>query len=161
MKRLCLLLAAVLLSACAARAPLPAQLPQLALPMQLHVQREQAGQHQDWLLVIQQEPHALRWTLLDLLGIPLARQLLDDGRWQAEGLLPPNPAARELFAALLFALTDEQALPAAYPGAEQQANQRKLGQRWTVIYQQPDQFTLKLDHGLRYLVSPLPIESTP
>lgn len=161
MKRLLLVLAAVLLSACTSHAPLPAQLPQLALPMQLHVQREQAGQRQDWWLVIQQEQHALRWSLLDLLGMPQARQLLVDGHWQADGLLPPNPQARELFAALLFALTADQALASAYPQAQQHGAQRTLGQRWTVTYQAPDNFTLKLDAGLRYLVSPLPHESTP
>lgn len=161
MRRLILLAFALLLSACASRPPLPAQMPQLKLPMQLHVQRAQADERQDWLLVIQQEHSAVRWSLLDLLGIPQARQLLDNGHWQADGLLPPNPAARELFAALLFALSAEAALPQAYPGAVQQGNRRQLGERWTVLYQQPDQFTLKLDHGLRYLVSPLPNENTP
>ena len=43
--------------------------------------------------------------MMDPLGIPQARQKLIDGQWQADGLLPPNPEARELFAALLFALT--------------------------------------------------------
>ena len=97
----CLLL---LLTGCSTL-PLPRQTPTLALPMQLHVQRQQADQRQDWLLVIQQEDAGLRWSLMDPLGIPLARQLLKDNRWHADGLLPPNPEARELFAALLFALT--------------------------------------------------------
>ncbi|MNM80594.1 hypothetical protein D3C81_925660 [compost metagenome] len=161
MKRLLLILAFALLSACASRAPLPAQLPPLTLPMQLHNQREQAGESQDWLLVIQRENASLRWSLLDLLGIPQARQLLNDGQWQADGLLPPNPGARELFAALLFALTPAGQLQALYPGARQQGQQRWLGERWRVDYRQADDFTLNLGQGLRYLVSPLPSENTP
>lgn len=153
--------ACLLLTACASKPPLPEQLPPLALPMQLHVQREQAGERQDWLLVIQREDQRLRWSLLDLLGIPQARQLLDQGQWQADGLLPPNPAARELFAALLFALTPEQQLQRLYPVARQQGSQRWLDTRWRVDYRQSDDFTLNLGQGLRYLVSPLPSENTP
>ncbi|WP_177454422.1 hypothetical protein [Pseudomonas sp. Irchel 3E13] len=151
----------LLLGACASTAPLPEPLPPLALPMQLHVQREQAGERQDWLLVIQREDQRLRWSLMDLLGIPQARQLLDQGTWQADGLLPPNPAARELFAALLFALTPADQLQRLYPAARQQDTQRWLGERWRVDYRQADDFTLNLGQGLRYLVSPLPRENTP
>lgn len=161
MKRLLLILAFAWLAGCTSRPPLPAQLPTLALPLQLHVQREQAGQRQDWLLVIQQEDARLRWSLLDLLGMPQARQLLQDGTWQADGLLPPNPAARELFAALLFALTPQSELQRAYPAAQQQGNQRHLGSRWSVTYGQPGSLRLNLAQGLRYLVSPLPRENTP
>lgn len=92
----------VLLAGCAARAPLPATTPTLEVPLQLHVQRR-GSEPADWLLVIQHEEAALRWSLLDPLGIPLARQQLRDGNWHADGLLRPNPEARELFAALLFA----------------------------------------------------------
>lgn len=161
MRAILLVLAGLLLSACAARPPLPSQLPPLMLPMQLHVQREQADERQDWLLVIQREDSTLRWSLLDLLGIPQARQLLDQQRWQADGLLPPNPAARELFAAVLFALTPEADLQRLYPQARQQGSQRSLGKRWQVTYRQTDDFSLNLEQGLRYLVSPLPSETTP
>lgn len=68
--------------------PLPERLPELQLPRQLHVQREQDGQRQDWLLVIQREEGRLRWSLLDLMGIPQARQLFDGRQWHADGLLP-------------------------------------------------------------------------
>ncbi|MGH8355700.1 MAG: hypothetical protein ACRERY_19560, partial [Pseudomonas sp.] len=111
----------LVLSACATRAPLPDPLPALQWPLQLQVQRQQAGQTQDWLLVIQREGRALRWSLLNPLGIPLARQRLLDQRWHNDGLLPPNPEARELFAALLFALTPEAALPHHYAAARWQA----------------------------------------
>lgn len=161
MKRLLLILAFALLSACASRVPLPTQMPALTLPMQLHIQRQHAGQSQDWLLVIQREDASLRWSLLDLLGIPQARQLLNDGQWHADGLLPPNPGARELFAALLFAMTPAEQVQTLYPGARQQGQQRWLGERWHVDYRQADDFTLNLGQGLRYLVSPLPSENTP
>jgi len=161
MKRLLLLFACLILGACAGNPPLPQEVPPLQLPMTLHVQREQAGQSQDWLLVIQREDQRLRWSLMDLLGIPQARQLLADGQWQADGLLPPNPAARELFAALLFALTPTQRLTALYPAAQQQDNRRWLGERWQVSYRQADEFTLNLQQGLRYQVTPLPGENPP
>lgn len=91
MMRLLLISCLLLLSACASQAPLPEKMPALALPMQLHVQRLADSQSQDWLLVIQREGRAIRWSMMDPLGIPLARQKLLDGQWQADGLLPPNP----------------------------------------------------------------------
>ena len=144
----------LLMSGCTSL-PLPRQTPTLALPMQLHIQREQADQRQDWLLVIQQQNAALRWSLMDPLGIPLARQLLQDGRWHADGLLPPNPEARELFAALLFALTPKNELQANYPQANAEADLRFLAQRWQVQYQQPSVFRIDMKGDLHYRVSPL------
>ena len=152
---LCLLL---LLSGCTSL-PLPRHTPTLALPMQLHILRQQADQRQDWLLVIQQEDAGLRWSLMDPLGIPQARQLLQDGNWHADGLLPPNPEARELFAALLFALTPAPELTNNYPQAKTAPDLRMLGQRWQVSYQQPLVFRIDLKGGLHYIVSPL--ESAP
>lgn len=72
MPRILLLVASLLLGACAARTPVPPVAPALvaALPLTLQIQREQADVRQDWLLVIQQEGPALRWSLLDPLGIP-------------------------------------------------------------------------------------------
>ncbi|MND67423.1 hypothetical protein D3C80_588380 [compost metagenome] len=156
-----LLACLLLLGACASKPPLPAQNPTLDLPLQLHVEKQQAGQQQDWLLVIQQEGDSLRWSLLDLLGIPQARQLLRQQQWQADGLLPPNPEARELFAAVLFALTPVDELSANYPRAYQRGQWRQLDDRWRVTYQPPHAFTLDLAHGLRYQVSPLPGENRP
>ena len=145
-----------LLSGCASL-PLPKHTPTLALPMQLHIQREQADERQDWLLVIQQQDAGLRWSLMDPLGIPLARQLLQDGRWHADGLLPPNPEARELFAALLFALTPQEQLKANYPLANAEADLRFLAQRWQVQYQQPSVFRIDMKGDLHYRVSPLEV----
>ncbi|MFK0313142.1 hypothetical protein ACIQUF_18160 [Pseudomonas sp. NPDC090233] len=161
MKYLTTLALCLLLGACSARPPLPAREPTLELPQQLHVLREQAGQRQDWLLVIQREDQRLRWSLLDLLGMPQARQLLDGQQWQADGLLPPNPAARELFAAVLFALTPTEQLSQLYPDARQQGRQRWLGERWQVSYQGPRTFALKLGQGLSYRIDPMPSENAP
>lgn len=138
-----------LLAACAARAPLPQVEPDLALPLQLHLQSEADGQPQDWLLVIQQEGQSLRWSLFDPLGVPLARQRLEDGEWQADGLLPPNPQARELFAGLLFALTPQAQLQQAYPQqAQSDQRGRRLRQgeqvRWLVEMQDAQGFDLLL-----------------
>ena len=152
------LLMCMLLSSCTGL-PLPRKMPTLALPMQLHIQREQADQRQDWLLVIQQQDTALRWSLMDPLGIPLARQLLQDGTWHADGLLPPNPEARELFAALLFALTPATELAGNYPQAKTADDLRFLEQRWQVHYQQPEVFRIDMKGDLHYTVSPL--ASTP
>ena len=160
MLRVLLLACVLLLGACASQAPLPAGNPSLPLPMQLHIERHLAGQQQDWLLVIQREGPGIRWSMMDPLGIPLARQQLIDGRWQADGLLPPNPEARELFAALLFALTPSGELLRNYPAAVQQGQQRSLPARWDVRYAQPSSFELNLPQGPHYRVSPLS-ESTP
>ncbi|WP_191626495.1 hypothetical protein [Pseudomonas fluorescens] len=144
-----------LLSGCATQAPLPAGNPTLPLPLQLHIERNLAEQRQDWLLVIQREGPGIRWSMMDPLGIPQARQQLIDGRWQADGLLPPNPEARELFAALLFALTPSGELLRNYPAAQQQGEQRSLPARWDIRYSQPLSFELKLPQGPHYRVSPL------
>jgi hypothetical protein len=140
---------------------LPERNPTLPLPLQLHIERRQAEQRQDWLLVIQREGQSIRWSLIDPLGIPLARQRLIDGEWQADGLLPPNPEARELFAALIFALTPKGELPGNYPTAQQQGSQRSLDPRWKIRYQQPLDFDLNLPQSLHYHVSPLTAETTP
>jgi len=161
MKRLLVWLAVVLLAGCAARAPLPTQTPALNVPLQLHVQRR-GSEPADWLLVIQREGPALRWSLLDPLGIPLARQQLRDGDWHADGLLRPNPDARELFAALLFALTRRDQLAALYGGEAEQHDpaERQLRQagsvRWQVRYRSAQSFELDVAPGLTYGVAPLP-----
>lgn len=152
----------LLLSACASHAPLPARTPTLALPLQLHIERQLDGQRQDWLLVVQREGAGIRWSMMDPLGIPQARQRLVDGQWQADGLLPPNAEARELFAALLFALTPEAELFDNYPAArrQEQPQQRTLDSRWQVRYKQPLDFELSLPEGPRYRITSL-TESPP
>jgi hypothetical protein len=153
--RFLLLAGVLLLSACTSRAPLPEQTPDLPLPLQLHIQRLQDDQRLDWVLVIQREGPGIRWSMMDLLGIPQARQKLVDGEWHADGLLPPNPEARELFAALMFALTPKDQLQSNYPLAWQYGAQRSLPEHWDVRYAQPMNFELTLPEGPKYQVTPL------
>jgi len=150
----------LLLAGCAQQVPLPAALPPLATPLQWHIQREQGQASQDWLLVIQQEGATLRWSLIDPLGIPLSRQLLRDGQWSNDGLLPPNPEARELFAVLLFALTPDDQLAARYRAADYRTDgaTRHLQQRWQITYRSAQDFTLQTA-DTRYQVTPLNTES--
>lgn len=163
MIRALLIACVLLLAACASKAPLPVSVPELQLPMQLHIQRQQADQRRDWLLVIQQEASGLRWSLMDPLGIPLARQQLINGQWQADGLLPPNAEARELFASLLFALTPDNQLRRNYPTAQRRGTQRILDERWGVEYSSADTFRLIVltgkDGRINYAISPLNSEA--
>ena len=108
------------------------------------------------LLVIQHEGNAIRWSMMDPLGIPQARQKLIDGQWQADGLLPPNPQARELFAALLFALTSADDLRALYPNAQAMDLTRTLPGHWQIVYQSSEVFSVNM-HGqpLSYRITPL------
>lgn len=152
------LLMALLLVGCASQAPLPSEQPHLQLPLQLHIQQHSGEHRQDQMLVLQQEGQALRWTLLSPMGMPLARQLLVDGRWQADGLLPPNPQARELFAALLFALTPDDQLERLYAGQRwsHQPGERRLQEGdWRVRYRPDGSFQLDVGAALTYGVAPL------
>jgi hypothetical protein len=112
--------------------------------------------------VVQAEDGSLRWSLFDPLGIPLARQRLAQQRWHNDGLLPPNPEARELFAALLFALTPAEQLAQRYPDSRWQASdsQRQLldgrQARWQVRYHSPLDFQLNAGNGPIYRVTALP-----
>nr|WP_315412119.1 hypothetical protein [uncultured Pseudomonas sp.] len=156
MMRLLLIGCLLLLSACASQAPLPGKMPTLTLPMQLHVQRQEGAQRQDWLLVIQREDGGIRWSMMDPLGIPQARQILINGQWQADGLLPPNPQARELFAALLFALASADDLRALYPDAQAMDVTRTLPGHWQIVYQSSEVFRVNISgQPLSYRITPL------
>ncbi|KAF1023040.1 MAG: hypothetical protein GAK30_00730 [Paracidovorax wautersii] len=125
------MLVALALMGCASAPAVPAAQPAAACARQLLGQPSDARQAdaasvQARLLVIQCEGQALRFVMTDPLGVPLARQVLAQGRWQADGLLPPAPAARTLFAAVLFGLAVREpldvrattSLAALYPGLE-------------------------------------------
>jgi hypothetical protein len=134
------------------------------LPATLQIQREQAGEQQFWWLVVQAEGASLRWSLFDPLGVPLARQLLQDGSWRADGLLPPNAEALELFAALLFALTPTDSLAAGYAPATWQLladGQRRLTPDWLIRYRTPLDFTLNHAQGPSYRVNVLADQEIP
>lgn len=145
----------LLLAACAAHLPVPERAPTLALPMTLHIQREVVEGRQDWLLVLQDENPALRWSLFDPLGVPLARQRLEAGIWHNDGLLPPNAEARELFIVLLFALTPSNELASRYPQAQRTGDSRRLAD-WLVRYRNSQDFSLERRDGPRYQIAPLP-----
>ncbi len=166
MSRLLLLGMCLLLAACAARTPLPASVPTLSapLPLALQIERERGDEQQSWWLVVQAEGAALRWSLFDPLGVPLARQSLENGAWRADGLLPPNDEARELFAALLFAVTPVDALAKGYAPSDWQAlagGQRWLAPDWRIRYLAPLDFTLHHAEGPRYRVHALADHETP
>lgn len=149
----------LLLSACAGQTPLPPSSPELVarLPLTLHIQRQQATERQDWLLVLQGDAASLRWSLLDPLGVPLARQRLTAGVWRSVGVLPPNPEARELFAALLFALSSDAAVAQHYPPGLWQLRPaaRELAPHWQIDYRSALVFSLDNRAGVRYYVTPV------
>lgn len=174
-------MAGILLAACAAPPILPVRAPgheyaqALALPRRVLVTEIANGNTgQDAILVAQQEDAGiLRWSLFDALGLPLARQVLQDGRWRNDGLLPPNARARALFAGLLFAWTPRDGLAQAYPDKSWQVSTDDEGRRmrllrhhgkayWTITWQRPgaaDTFTIEAANGMRWLIRPL--EETP
>lgn len=144
MRRCGLLLMAWLLlsglTACSTKLPLPTPTPLLQdveLPLQLHLRYQAAELQRDAIVVIQREASGLRFSLFDALGVPLARQILKDGRWYADGLLPPNPQARQWFAGLLFGLTADEHLLQQYPSARLSVQQRSLANGWQVLYSAP------------------------
>ena len=154
-----------LLAACSTAPTLPTALPALDLPAQLLISRRTAQDARDLILVVQQEPAGLRWSLLDPIGMPLARQLLQDGKWADDGLAPPNADARALFAALLFAWTPAGDLGARYPaGTWQQssAQHRSLWRdgrkQWDIDYADArmQRITLRGVDGTSWHVGPLP-----
>jgi len=158
-----------LLAACSTAPTLPTALPALDLPAQLLIRKQTAQDARDMILIVQQDPAGLRWSLLDPIGMPLARQLLQDGKWANDGLVPPNADAHALFAALLFAWTPGQDLASAYPAGtwkQESPTHRSLwrdGQKqWDVVYATADtgpqlqRFTLTAADGATWQVGPLP-----
>lgn len=165
------------LGACASAPPVPlndADL-DLGLPRQVHVVEHAAGQPDlDRMLVAQQIGPASRWSLFDPLGVPLARQLLQNGAWRSDGLLPPNAPARALFAELIFAWMPQARLDAAYGPDTWRAQTLPDGRRvrlflgsggsdcaplWTVAWPAAptpqSAFTITQADGTSWVVSPL------
>ncbi|OZI23791.1 hypothetical protein CAL26_10240 [Bordetella genomosp. 9] len=111
-------LALLWLTGCASVPPTPVSQAELGLPRRAHVSLQAPGQaRQDALLVVQAEgPDATRWSMFDPLGMPMARQILQDGKWRNDGFMRPNAQASELFSAILFAWTPQASLASAYAG---------------------------------------------
>lgn len=167
----CALAGTMLLASCAGQRALPLHIPELDLPRRVHLV-EHVPDHtaQDRILVAQRESKTtLRWLMFDPLGLPIARQLLEDGKWRNDGFLPPNASARTLFSALIFAWTPENELARTYPAGtwSQSAGPggtriRQLRQngdtRWTIIWQAAaprDTFSIQYVDGTRWQISPL------
>ncbi|WP_339487103.1 hypothetical protein [Pseudomonas sp. EL_65y_Pfl2_R95] len=157
---------ALLLGGCAGRTPVPQATPDLQsqLPLTLQIERRADDSGQDWLLVIQAQSAALRWSLFDPMGTPLARQQLVAGSWYNEGLLPPNPEARELFAAVLFALSSATSIAQHYPAGSWtiiNERQRALNPDWRISYSAPLDFTLEASGHVRYHVTQIVSDEKP
>lgn len=134
------LLSMLVLTACSTTQPLPAQgqaLQDVQLPLQLHLRYQEGELSRDAMVVIQREAEALRFSLFDAMGVPQARQILRDNNWHADGLLPPNPQARQWFAGLVFALTTAEHLAQQYPNAKVSTEQRVLANGWRVSHPEP------------------------
>lgn len=139
------LLSMLVLTACSTTQPLPMQgqaLQDVQLPLQLHLRYQEGDLSRDAIVVIQREAEALRFSLFDAMGVPLARQLLRDNDWRADGLLPPNPQARQWFAGLVFALTNTEHLAQHYPDVKFSAEQRILANGWQVSHVRPKQWQI-------------------
>lgn len=162
--------AALLLGGCAGAPPTPKEPISVALPRWVHVTQRAPGEAQaDYLLVAQREGKTSRWSLFDPLGVPQARQILDQGKWRNDGFLPPNGRARALFSALLFAWTPAESLAQAYaPGAWQISTNAEgvLTRRllikdapvFTVQWpmpSNPDVFSIRQPDGMLWTVAPL------
>ena len=134
------LLSMLVLTACSTTQPLPVQgqvLQDVQQPLQLHLRYQEGELSRDAIVVIQREAEALRFSLFDAMGVPLARQILRDNDWRADGLLPPNPQARQWFAGLVFALTSTEHLAQHYPDVKFSAEQRILANGWQVSHVRP------------------------
>lgn len=59
------------------------------------------------LLSVQFMPESWRFVWVEPLGAPLARLLLQEGRWQRDGFVMPNRKAEDLFFLFSFALAPE------------------------------------------------------
>jgi hypothetical protein len=118
----------ILLAGCATSLPVPAGRALVSMPRWAHVVIQPGGAApQDAILIVQHDSghqtsgqqdggQASRWSLLDPLGAPLARQILDHGHWRNDGFLPPNHAASAMFTNLIFAWTPEADLARRYRG---------------------------------------------
>ena len=130
----------LVLTACSTTQPLPMQgqaLQDVQLPLQLHLRYQEDELSRDAIVVIQREAEALRFSLFDAMGVPLARQILRDNDWYADGLLPPNPQARQWFSGLVFALTTAEHLAQQYPNTKVSAELRVLANGWRVSNPEP------------------------
>ncbi|MCP2040744.1 hypothetical protein L1281_001333 [Neisseria sp. HSC-16F19] len=118
--------ATVLLAACASGSlPLPHRLPEntAAAPWYQLTQYDAAGAPvRATLLTVAAENGGLRFVQTDPLGAPVSRQRLHLPQgWKNDGFIPPNAAARRVFAAVLPLMSADPA--AVYPQLDYQADE--------------------------------------
>ncbi|ALM83396.1 hypothetical protein [Bordetella sp. N] len=174
MTRLRLLLTlslAAILAGCASAPPAPVAATDLHLPRWVQVHIKTPGQpDEDAMLAVQDEGQgATRWSLFDPLGMPRARQILQDGKWRNDGFMRPNGKASDMFSAILFAWTPEQSLAQAYAGSTLQSQPTPAGgrtrtleedcsPRWQVTWAAQaadDTFSIRQPDGTVLAISPL------
>jgi len=155
MIRALLLACALLLSACASQDPLPAQIPHLKLPITVNAQSEQRGPNQPWRIEARKRDHGVRWTLTDASGEVLAVQDLTNDGWKDRAVSDADFQIRELFGAVLFALTSDKEVRFDYPGVQLQPHGRMIEDRWQVSYASEGFFRVTLPDGPSYLISPV------
>jgi hypothetical protein len=164
-------LGALWLAGCASVPPTPVAQADLRLPRRVHITLQSPGQpRQDALLVVQAEgPQATRWSMFDPLGMPMARQILQDGKWRNDGFMRPNGQASDMFSAILFAWTPAASLPSAYAGRDWRQGATADGgrervmnddcnPRWRVVWQAgapADTFAISTAAGATWRVEPL------
>ncbi len=166
-----MLVAALLLAGCASAPPAPVASSELQLPRWVRVHIHAPGESdQDALLAVQDEGHgATRWSLFDPLGMPRARQILQDGKWRNDGFMRPNGKASDMFSAILFAWTPDHSLASAYAGSDWRSQpiegggrSRSLDEdcspRWIVTWAAgapQDTFSIRQPDGTVLAISPL------
>lgn len=156
-----LIVTCLAMAGCATQVPMPDQPFILSGPRTLHVVQQRAdAPDRDAVLVVRADGPRTYWTLIDLLGIPLARQVLHEGEWRNDGFLPPNREARALFAGLVFAWTPPSALASHYGihNIQLDHQMRSLsvdGNRILTVTQTHDDWELKFTNGVRWLIAPL------
>jgi hypothetical protein len=159
------------LAGCASAPPTPVSSNDLNLPRRIHVTLQAAGQpRQDALLVVQAEgPDATRWSLFDPLGMPMARQILQDGKWRNDGFMRPNAQASDMFSAMLFAWAPAASLPSAYAGQDwhdgptpdggrERVMNDDCNLRWRIVWPPgapADTFAIRTGGGTTWQVEPL------
>lgn len=154
-------LAIALLASCASLVPVPVDADIPGLPLMLLVTQDTEAGAEENLLVVQADGPGTRWSLLDALGAPRARQILQNGKWRNDGFLPPNAQARALFSALVFAWTPTEHLAARYgiDNLRVAANTRTLSRNGraiaTVVGTPLSKLEIHLNGGARWTVTSL------
>lgn len=105
-------------------------LPPLSNALTLQVSEQNNGLLQHSLLIIEpQSEQKWRFIQVDALGAPMARQILQHGKWVNDGFLPPNRQASILFSAVYayLATVKQWPLPEALARIKVEPSHDNLG----------------------------------